>query len=124
MKNPFTQLKGGTKLAVSSVAPLLTVLVLFAVAGNFGIGKIQDLRTQISVAENNKSILTQKLSDAGEQSGGLDDFMIGMLDEGTDPTKPENFQNFTITDNAIIIYFQQYQVAPYVYGEQEVILTR
>lgn len=44
--------------------------------------------------------------------------------DGTDPTKPENFQNFTFLDKSIIIYFPEYQVAPYVYGEMSVSIPR
>ena len=43
-----------------------------------------------------------------------------MLTEGTDPTVPDNFSNFTFTSDSVTIYFGQYQVAPYVFGEQDV----
>lgn len=43
--------------------------------------------------------------------------------DGTNPTV-ENFKNFTFTDDAITIYFTQYQVAPYVAGEQRIIYRR
>ncbi|MEI8223597.1 MAG: DUF4163 domain-containing protein [bacterium] len=42
--------------------------------------------------------------------------------EGTDPKIPENFQVFTMTPDVITIYFNEYQVAPYVYGEQQVVI--
>lgn len=43
-----------------------------------------------------------------------------MLFDGTNPTKPENFSNFTFNKNKLIIHFGQYQVAPYVAGLQDV----
>ena len=44
--------------------------------------------------------------------------------DGTDPKKPENFANFTFTNDAVKIYFNEYQVAPYVYGEQSTTIQR
>lgn len=47
---------------------------------------------------------------------------ISMLREGTSP-KIENFSKFTISsDKSITFYFEQYQVAPYVAGEQKVVM--
>lgn len=37
------------------------------------------------------------------------------ISEGTAP-KEENFENFLITDNALIIIFDPYEVAPYAAG--------
>lgn len=55
----------------------------------------------------------------------FDDNVAVMLKEGTSPSE-DNFKNFTITDIAgkrsIIFYFDQYQVAPYVYGQPTVVL--
>lgn len=52
-------------------------------------------------------------------SGGHDPDMT-MLVEGTTPTV-EHFSRFTLgTNNTITFYFPQYQVAPYVFGEQKV----
>lgn len=42
--------------------------------------------------------------------------VIDMLKEGTNPTK-NNFSNFVFTPNGLMIFFQKYQVAPYVLGE-------
>lgn len=44
-----------------------------------------------------------------------------MLIEGTTPTK-ENFKNFAYTENGLIIYFEQYQVAPYAAGSFKVLI--
>lgn len=45
----------------------------------------------------------------------------GMIAEGTAP-KPENFAQFTVTEDAVTFYFGEYQVAPYVEGEQKVVM--
>jgi hypothetical protein len=47
------------------------------------------------------------------QSSGLtiDSFLQQMIESGTKPTL-ENYQNFNFNYNSLIIYFQQYQVAP------------
>ncbi len=42
-----------------------------------------------------------------------------MLKEGTRPTK-DNFRNFAIDKNNLVIFFEKYQVAPYVLGEFKV----
>ena len=44
-----------------------------------------------------------------------------MLYEGTKPKK-ENFTNFIFSKNGIILFFPQYQVAPYSQGEFNVVL--
>lgn len=54
----------------------------------------------------------------------LDDSTQAMLEDGTDPTVAENFSTFTFTPEEVTIYFGQYQVAPYVYGEQQVSIKR
>lgn len=47
------------------------------------------------------------------------DILIPMLEDGTTPTK-ENFRNFAFDSNGLIIFFEQYQVAPYSFGTFEV----
>jgi hypothetical protein len=45
-----------------------------------------------------------------------------MLEEGTEPTA-DNFSRFTIEPFGMIrFYFPEYQVAPYVFGEQQVLM--
>ncbi len=44
---------------------------------------------------------------------------INMLQQGTTPVA-DNFKNFTFDNNAITFYFPKYQVAPGVFGEQQV----
>jgi hypothetical protein len=74
-----------------------------------------------TVSSYARTDLTKQLTAAsGEKK--LDANMKSMLDDGTDSTKAENFQIFTFTDSAITLYFGEYQVAPYVFGEQSVIM--
>lgn len=78
------------------------------------------------VSESARAGLAEKLAkDGGEAS--LDAAAMSMMKEGTDPANPDNFRNFTFTVEAmdeITVYFPEYQVAPYVYGEQSVRLER
>lgn len=46
-----------------------------------------------------------------------------MLDQGTAPTV-DNFKNFTFAGTTVTIYFPKYQVAPGVFGEQQVTVAR
>lgn len=62
-------------------------------------------------------------AEEGESVESVMQSLTSMLDAGTEPT-PENFSVFTFTDTDITLYFSQYQVAPYVYGEQQVTMPR
>ena len=44
-----------------------------------------------------------------------------MMIEGTSE-KIENYSNFAITNNGILVFFDYYQVAPYYYGVQKVLI--
>ena len=44
-----------------------------------------------------------------------------MLKEGTLPTT-NNFKNILFTDKGLIIYFERYQIAPYYYGDYNIIV--
>ena len=44
-----------------------------------------------------------------------------MIEQGTAP-KPQNFQCFTLTPNALVLHFQEYQVGPYVSGPAKVVV--
>lgn len=50
------------KNVLSSILPLVITLILFVIVGNYGIGRIQNLRSQISQVEKDKTSLTQKLN--------------------------------------------------------------
>lgn len=56
-----------------------------------------------------------------EHAGGGEPNM-SMLTDGTAP-RVENFERFTLqSDGTITFYFPEYQVAPYVFGEQKVVM--
>ena len=44
-----------------TVFPLVIIIILFIVVGEFGFGKIGEIRAQVSAAQINQKILTQKL---------------------------------------------------------------
>ena len=45
--------------------------------------------------------------------------IIEWVNEGTFPT-PDNYEIFMLHENFVVVYFEEYTVAPYVYGEQSV----
>ncbi len=75
------------------------------------------------ISELARKQLEPKLIKASEQSA-LDENMKSMLADGTDPKNKENFKTFTFTHDTLTIYFGQYQVAPYVYGQQTIDIQR
>ena len=79
-----------------------------------------DYLTKISTMA--REMLAKKLATAGNAQ--LDSNALSMLNDGTDPTKPINYQAFTFTKDSITIYFGEYQVAPYVFGEQTITIAR
>lgn len=48
-------------------------------------------------------------------------FFDGAFTTGADPT-PENYRNWNISENGLLITFDEYQVAPYAAGAQEVLV--
>jgi Tfp pilus assembly protein PilO len=62
---------------IKAFLPLLIVVVLFVIVGQFGFGKISDIRSQIENIKSDQKILTQKLDilrnieSTGEQSSNL-----------------------------------------------------
>jgi hypothetical protein len=55
-----------------------------------------------------------------QKDGNFDATIESMMNDGTDPSKSENFQSFTFIPESLTVYFSEYQVAPYVFGEQVV----
>lgn len=47
---------------------------------------------------------------------------LSMLYEGTKPNK-ENFSNFVLSEDGLILFYPQYQVAPYSQGEFNVVIS-
>ncbi len=68
--------------------------------------------------ESRKQLAEHFKSVSGDEAPTLD-----FLKEGTEP-KPELFSLFTISpeENMLTVYFSVYQVAPYAYGEQRIIV--
>ena len=60
---------------------------------------------------------------AEDQEKYIEGSIKPMLYAGTEPNT-QNFSVFTFTDTEITIYFSQYQVGPYVIGEQSVVMPR
>lgn len=60
-------------------------------------------------------------SELASKVGELDDSLKNWIKEGTAPNE-ENFNNFNFNGNALIIYFQKYQVAPGAVGTMTVSL--
>lgn len=48
-----------------------------------------------------------------------DDFTINWIYEGAGP-KPENYQNVALSENGLIVLFEQYQVVSYAQGPQQI----
>lgn len=65
------QIPDNVKLVIKSIGPLVVVLFLSLIVGNFGISKVRSLRSQISQAQNNNNILTQKVDLLRNVSGSL-----------------------------------------------------
>jgi hypothetical protein len=64
--------------------------------------------------------VTLRLKSSGMQ---MDSFLMQMIREGTNPTA-DNYANFNFTDDSLIIYFQQYQVAPGAAGQITITLSK
>lgn len=62
---------------IKTFLPLVVIIILFVIIGQFGFGKITDIRNQIETAKSDQKILTQKLDilrkieSTGEQSSNL-----------------------------------------------------
>ena len=85
-----------------------------------------------TVSDYSRTALTKKLSadipldemtSPEEREKYIQESIQPMIDAGTEPTL-QNFSVFTFTDTNITLYFSQYQVAAYVYGEQQVTMPR
>lgn len=57
-------------------------------------------------------------NEQGTTPHDIDASLLSMINEGIQ--KPEDFKNFVLTDSGVTFMFQEYQVAPYVYGPQEI----
>lgn len=80
---------------------------------------LSDLLSLKDASVQSRAQLTKKFLQTDNQTT-LDSNLQQMLDDGTDPTSADNFQDFTTDGKNVTLYFPEYQVAPYVYGEQTV----
>ena len=48
-------------IVIKTVLPLMVIILLFVIVGQFGLGKITELRNQIATASGDQKILSQKL---------------------------------------------------------------
>lgn len=71
---------------------------------------ILNIFSKISLEELKKS---KKFKENGYED------ILGMLESGTRPTL-KNFKNFAFSEDGIILFFENYQVAPYFYGSFQV----
>lgn len=62
------------------------------------------------------AVISNYCRDALNKKLKSDQFMVA---EGTKPIE-KNFKNWSIDEDSIVFTFEEYQVAPYVYGSQEV----
>ncbi len=71
-------------------------------------------------------LVIDEFTPATQSQGAYNDTDVNlaqMIYSGTEPII-ENFDVFTFTPESITIYFDEYQVAPYVYGRQEIVIPR
>lgn len=64
---------------------------------------------------------TELIQSLGANSNG--NIPTDMVNAGTEPV-PDNFANFTFTDQSVTFYFPKYAVAPGSFGEQQVTFPR
>lgn len=62
MQKYLANISGNMKSVITSILPLTIVIILFVIVGQFGIGKVIDIRNQISKAEKDLNVLNQKIS--------------------------------------------------------------
>lgn len=55
------KIQQNTLILLKKILPLLGTIILFVIVGQFGFGKIFEIRAQIGTAETNQKTLTQKL---------------------------------------------------------------
>ena len=62
MQNSSKKFSDNARQAVSAVAPLLIVIILFVIVGKFGVPKVLEVRSKVESAQKTEKVLTQKLS--------------------------------------------------------------
>ena len=85
---------------------------------NFDLEKGKDIMMSAHFTANSdylKTIADYCVAELSKRDIGFTD----MFKQGADPT-PDNYQEWNITSNSLVIIFNEYQVAPYVSGPQTV----
>ncbi|MEE0700144.1 MAG: DUF3298 domain-containing protein [Bacilli bacterium] len=77
------------------------------------LGKDNDILNKLS-AVTRKDLLSRK--------DFKDDNVMSMVLDGTRASK-DNFKNFAFTNEGLLVFFDYYQVAPYYYGIQKVLIS-
>ncbi len=72
-----------------------------------------NLLKQLSTLSLEELKHSEKFKEQGYQD------IIGMLEDGTKPIA-KNFRNFAFTEKGLLLFFENYQVAPYFYGSFQV----
>jgi hypothetical protein len=139
-EEPFDFILNWTSVQVGSQYINFVIDIYYFSGGAHGISEIMAFnydiinKKEIPITDflGNSQQALQKLSElaAGNvitqfESKGveIDNFMNQMINDGTKPTN-ENYENFNFKNNSLIIYFQQYQVAPGAYGPVTVTLSK
>lgn len=96
-----------TKKILTSVLPLVSVLILFLIVGRFGIGKIRVVRDQISKAQKDEKTLTQNLkilSTVSETINGDKTSLVTLALPSTNPSllAISQLKNLAITNGLLI----------------------
>lgn len=84
--------------------------------------KISNIARSVLVDRFADNLLDEDFDSVTERKDYVENTIKTMVYEGTDANKPENFANFTFNKNELTIHFGQYQVAPYVFGLQDVVI--
>lgn len=82
----------------------------------------------VTISKYTRAKLTEKFKEDAIKNGSTeanwkDTFSEQMLNDGTEPNI-DNFKTVTFNDDELIFHFKEYQVGPYVLGEQEVTMPR
>jgi hypothetical protein len=62
MQNFLKNIPESTKKLIGVIAPLIALIILFAIVGKFGWSKVGDLRSKIVAAQKDETGFTQRLS--------------------------------------------------------------
>lgn len=94
------------KVIGSSVLPLIIILILFVIVGNFAFSKITDLRTQIGDAETVGNTLKQKVNLLSTVSGSVANYSssaaVALPDSNTSLAVISQLKNLAILNTVLL----------------------